>query len=325
MKNFKYIQPKSLKEASQFLGNDLIAALASAGGTDLLGLMKNKIVNPDKVVNLKSIDGLDKIIYKQGKELRIGALVTISEIAEHATIKQKFNVLAQAAEEVASPQLRNMGTIGGNICQRPRCWYFRGDFNCLRKGGDVCYAADGKNKYHCIIGGGPCYIVFPSDTAVALMALDAVLAISSGKKSRKVPIKDFYLLPEKNIERENILQPGEIVTEIIIPEPAAGTVSGYLKFKERAVWDFAMVSVAAVIQKNSATIQSGNITLGGVAPKPWLEEKVSSQLTNLTISEENLSAAAENILAEAEPLKDNGYKLVLARNLTKRLLMKLGE
>ena len=250
-------------------------------------------------------------------------MVTINEIAEHVTIKKKYTALAHAAELVSSPQLRNMGTISGNICQRPRCWYFRGDFNCLRKGGDVCYAVEGKNKYHCIIGGAPCFIVHPSDTAVALLALDAALVISSGKKSRKLLIKDFYLLPEQNVERENILQPGEIITEIIIPEPASGTTSGYLKFKERAVWDFAVVSVAAVVQKDESAIKAGNITLGGVAAKPWLEEKVSSQLTNLTISEENLDAAAKNVLADAEPLNDNGYKLVLARNLTKRLLMKL--
>ena len=323
MKNFKYIQPKSLKEASQFLEKNADVTLPLAGGTDLLGLMKNKIVTPDEVVNLKTIKGLDKIIYKPGKELRIGTLVTISKIAEHTTIKKKFSVLAQAAEEVASPQLRNVGTIGGNLCQRPRCWYFRGDFHCLRKGGDVCYAVDGKNKYHCIIGGGPCFIVHPSDIAVALMALGAVLVICSGKKSRKVPIKNFYILPDQDVERENVLQPGELVSEIIIPEPAAGTVSGYLKFKERAVWDFAVTSVAAVLQKNGSSIVSGKLAFGGVAPKPWLDEKVSAHLTGLNISKENLDKAANEVLAEAEPLEDNVYKLILAKNLTKRLLWEL--
>jgi len=323
MKNFKYIQPKSLKEAAQFLGKNPATALPVAGGTDLLGLMKTKIVALENVVNLKSISGLDKINYKEGKELRIGALVTISDIAKNPVIKKKFTVLAQAAEEVASPQLRNMGTIGGNLCQRPRCWYFRGEFNCLRKGGDDCFAVDGKNKFHCIIGGGPCFIVHPSDTAVALMALGAVLVVASGKKSRKAPINDFFILPDQDVEQENILLPGEIVTEIIVPEPAAGTVSGYLKFKERAVWDFAVVSVAAVLQKNSSSIKTGKLAYGGVAPKPWLEEKVSRHLTGLKISKENLEKAAKEGLADAEPLEENKYKIILARNLTKRLLNKL--
>ena len=166
MKSFTYISPGNLKEASKLLGDDWQGALALAGGTDILNLMKNQIENPDTVVNLKNIPGLNSIEYKRGEGMSIGALVTISELATHPDIKSKYTVLYEAAREIASPQLRNMGTIGGNLCQRPQCWYYRYDFPCLRKGGKLCYAVVGKNKYHCVIGGGPCFIVHPSDLSL---------------------------------------------------------------------------------------------------------------------------------------------------------------
>jgi len=323
MKNFEYIQPKTLEEASQLLGKSWEEALPYAGGSDVYGLLKHHIVSPARVVNLKSVPNLDRIVYTPGKGVRIGPLVKVAEIADHKIVNEKFAVLAQAAAEVASPQLRNMGTISGNICQRPRCWYFRGDFNCLRKGGDICYAVDGENKYHCIIGGGPCFIVHPSDTAVALLALDAQLTIRSGKKSRVIPIKDFFVLPEQNVLRENILTPGEIVEEIFIPEPATGCQSAYLKMKERGAWDFAIVSVAAVINRSGNQILSAKIAFGGVAPIPWMETVVSDRLKNTQITEQNISMAAQQALKDANPLKQNSYKLIMARNLTKRILTNL--
>ena len=323
MKNFKYLQPTTLKEASRWAGTNWEEALLYAGGTDLLGLMKDEIVTPQKVVNLKSISGMDKISYEQGKGLQIGALVTISTVAEHPLINEKYPVLAQAAREVASPQLRNLGTIGGNICQRPRCWYFRGDFPCLRKGGDTCFAVDGQNKYHCVIGGDSCYIVHPSDTAVALLALDANVSIFSGKKSRSVPLSKFFVLPEQDYTRENILKPGEIVTKIEIPDQPASVKSGYLKFRERGAWDFAVVSIAAVLQHDTTTITSGRVALGGVAPIPWFEQQLSSRLTGSAFSGSNFEQVASEALQTAEPLEQNEYKLPLARNLIKRLLTTL--
>jgi xanthine dehydrogenase YagS FAD-binding subunit len=322
MNNFEYIQPKTLKEASQALGNDWQTVLPFAGGTDLLGLMKDEIESPNKLVNLKSIANLNNISYVPEKGLTIGALVTINEIAGHPLINEKYSVLAQAAKEVASPQLRNVGTIGGNICQRPRCWYFRGDFHCLRKGGDICYAVDGRNKFHCVVGGGPCFIVYPSDTAVALTALDAKVVIFSDKKSRSIPIKNFFILPEVNVERENVLKPGEIVTEVQIPDLPANTESSYLKLKERRAWDFAIVSVAAVVQKNGASFTSGSIALGGVAPVPWFEKEVSAQLAGLNISAENIEQLSNKALKGAEPLADNAYKVPLAQNMIKKILLK---
>jgi xanthine dehydrogenase YagS FAD-binding subunit len=323
MKNFEYIQAKTLEEASQLLGKGWEEALPYAGGSDLYGMIKHQLVSPGKLVNLKSIPNLDRIAYTPAKGLKLGPLVKISDIADNEVIRNKYTVLAQAAAEVASPQLRNMGTIGGNLCQRPRCWYYRGEFHCLRKGGDICYAVDGENKYHCIIGGGPCFIVHPSDTAVALSALDAQLTIRNGKKSRQIALKDFFVLPEQNVLRENILNPGEIVEEIFVPEPAAGSRSGYLKMKERGAWDFAIVSVAAVVNRSGNQILSANIALGGVAPIPWLENNVSNRLKNAQITAENIALAAQETLKDAYPLKQNSYKLILARNLTRKILTNL--
>lgn len=323
MKNFIHIKPQNLKEASQLQGNNWKDVLPYAGGTDLLGLMKDGIENPDKLIDLKALPGMDKITYTPGKGLKIGALVTITDIAENDLINKKYALLGQAAKEVASPQLRNQGTIGGNICQRPRCWYFRGEFHCLRKGGDVCYAVEGENKYHCIIGGAPCFIVHPSDTAVALLALDASLTVFSGKKSRRIPLEEFFVLPEKVVTRENILKPGEIVTEIQVPDVPAGTRSGYLKLKERDVWDFATVSAAAVLKVQQDIVQTARVALGGVAPIPWLEKQLSSQLKGMNTKSNNLEPIVSNALKDAEPLEQNAYKIPMARNLIKRLITNL--
>ena len=323
MNNFEYIQPKTLKEASKSLGSDWQGSLPFAGGTDLLGLMKDGVESPQKLVNLKSLPGLNTISYIPGKGLSIGALVSIVEIAEHPVINEKYTALAQAAKEVASPQLRNVGTIGGNLCQRPRCWYFRGDFHCLRKGGDICYAVDGRNKFHCIVCGGPCFIVHPSDAAVALTALDAKVTIFSGKKSRTIPLRKFFVLPDQNVMRENILKPGEILTKIQIPDIAPDTKSTYVKMKERGAWDFAMVSVAAVVQQNGTSFQSGSVVLGGVAPVPWLEKDINGKINGMGTSPTEIEKLANTALRNAEPMAENSYKVPLARNLIKKVLLNI--
>ncbi|MBN1153597.1 xanthine dehydrogenase family protein subunit M [candidate division KSB1 bacterium] len=325
MKNFTYKSPASLKDASQLLGDDWSQSIALAGGTDLLNLMKNEVETPTRVVNLKQIKELNKIEYNSGYGLKLGALATIAEIAAHPVIKAKYRVLHEAAREIASPQLGNMGTLGGNLCQRPRCWYYRNEFPCLRKGGDICYAIDGKNKFHCIIGGGPCFIVHPSDMAVALMALDANVTIFDGEKNHTVPISEFYLLPEQDMYRETVLKPGEIVTHIYVPDVGSGEKSGYFKFKERGIWDFAVVSVAVMLRKKGKTIREARVTLGGIAPKPWLEPHVSENLINLVPDEDNVSAICDQSLRNAFDLGQNGYKILLAKNLMKRMILKLAS
>ena len=187
----------------------------------------------------------------------------------------------------------------------------------------MCYAVDAENKYHCIIGGAPCFIVHPSDTAVALVALNASVEIFSQKNTRTVSIREFFVLPDENVLRENILKPGEFITSVHIPEYQENTISGYLKVKERAVWDFAIVSVAAVLNKSGSLIQNGAIAFGGVAPKPWFEQNVSAKLSGTNPTADNIKTLTSQVLLEAEPLAQNEYKLPLARNLAKRLLSKL--
>ncbi len=322
MKKFEYLQPTTLKEAADELLKES-SSIPYSGGTDALGLLKDYIVEPEKVINLKNIKGMDEVSYKAGKGLEIGALVKIAEVAKHKTIKEKYAILSDAAELIASPQLRNMGTVGGNLCQRPRCYYFRGDFDCLRKGGDMCYAVNGQNKYHCIVGGGPCYIVYPSDLAVALLALNAKVEITSPQGVKQLPIAEFYVLPEKDYHHENVLKQGELVTKIIVPELTSGTKSKYIKFMERNVWDFAVVSVGAVVVPNGSSLKSGRIAFGGVAPAPWEIKELNSKLTGLQISDDSLDKLTSNLFSDAAPLEKNGYKVPLSRNLVKRILKEL--
>lgn len=322
MNSFKYHQPKNLTDASSLL-HGTKHSLPFAGGTDVLGLLKNNIIDSRDLVNLKSVKGFNKIKHIPGKELRIGSLVKLYEIAENDVINEKYTVLAQAVQQTASPQFRNIATLGGNLCQRPRCYYFRGDFHCIRKGGDICYAFDGQNKYHCIVGGGPCFIVHPSDSAVALLALNAELSIYSAGQSRRVPIREFFILPAVNHTKENILKTGELIEEIIIPEPAAGYRSGYIKFREREVWDFAVVSVAAVIKKSANKIEDGRIAFGGVAPVPWQIEELNKKLKGLSTREAEINKFSKEFFKDAFALEKNSYKIPLSRNLLKRILINL--
>jgi xanthine dehydrogenase YagS FAD-binding subunit len=323
MNNFKYLQPKSLHDAGNLILQNKNNALLFAGGTDALGLIKNKIVVPDNVVNLKLIKDLEGIKYTQGKEIRIGALEKIVDIADNPVIKEKFSVLAQAAKQIASPQFRNIATVGGNLCQRPRCFYFRGDFHCIRKGGEICYAEAGNNKYHCILGGGPCYIIHPSDLAVALLSLDAKLSVYSGGKSKIIPIGEFFVLPNVDHTVENILKPGEILDSVIIPEPETGSRSMYIKFMEREAWDFAVVSVAAVINKSGNKISKGRVAFGGLAPIPWQIDGLNKTLPGLSVDEDNIITFSKKYFNDATPLEMNSYKIPLIKNLLKRILIDL--
>jgi len=323
MNNFQYLQPTDLAEASRLLRDAPDETMVFAGGTDMLSLLKDDVVAPRKLVNLKGIAGLDEIRHTPEDGLVLGPLVTITAIKEDPTIRKHYPVLAEAADVLASPQLRNLGTVGGNLCQRPRCWYFRGDFHCLRKGGGVCYALEGRNKYHCIIGGHPCVIVHPSDLAVALLALDARVVIYTPEETRRIPLNEFFVLPADDYEREHVLKPGEILSRIEVPALPAGTLSGYRKFMERAVWDFAVVSVAAAFSRNGDRITGGRAAFGGVAPVPWQDDAFNRQLAGVPLTEKGVADACNSLLAGAEPLSENAFKLPLTRNLTGSLLLEL--
>ncbi|MCB0730089.1 MAG: xanthine dehydrogenase family protein subunit M [Ignavibacteriae bacterium] len=320
MKTFEYMQPENIESASKFLTKNK-DSIAFAGGTDLLGLMKDDIFSPKQLVNLKKIGDLNFIKYNENEGLRIGALTKLSEIENHNIVKEKYNVLYQSIYELATPQLKNIGTLGGNICQRPRCFYFRGDYDCIRKGGDTCFAITGHNKYHCIVGGDPCYIVHPSDTAVALVALNAKFKIFDGKNEKTIPAEEFFILPNVDETKENILNSGELLTEIIIPPINNNTVSSYIKVKERGAWDFALVSIAGVFNKNDNKITDGKIVFGGVAPSPWQDKKINDNLVSFNLTQENIKKLSSLAFEKTDVLEMNEYKVTLAKNLIIKLLL----
>ncbi|MGB6642330.1 MAG: xanthine dehydrogenase family protein subunit M, partial [Thermoanaerobaculia bacterium] len=265
--NFAYVRPGSKQEALDHLGSE--GTRIHAGGTDLLGCLRDEVFTADKVVSISGLEELEGIVRTTDGGLRIGALTTISEVAASDEVAASFSGLAQAAQDVASPQLRNQGTLGGNLCQRPRCWYFRGEFHCAKKGGDTCYAVEGENRYHAIFGGDPCYIVHPSDTAPMLVALGASVKIAGPGGEQTVALEDFFVLPDEELYKENVLQPGEMVTEIFVPPPPSGLVSSYRKARERGSWDFALASVALALRMSGKRVEEARVVLGGVAPKPW--------------------------------------------------------
>src|SRR5574340_363585 len=250
MKAFTYYKVNSVPKAIALLAKHKDSAAILAGGSDLFGLMKDrpegkKFKMPQHVIDIKEIKELNAI--KAGKGgLKIGATATIAEIAASPLVADAYPLLAQAASQVAVPQIRNVGTLGGNLCQRPRCWYFRRNLfdDCLRKGGGTCYGVAGENQYHAIMGGKGCYMVYPSDLAPALIALNAKIEIATAKGARSVPLEQFYVGPNKSIMRENVLAPGEMVVGVDVPKPAAGSKGAYIKYKERQSFDFALVSVA---------------------------------------------------------------------------------
>jgi xanthine dehydrogenase YagS FAD-binding subunit len=303
------------------------AARPIAGGQDLLTTMKEYITRPTRVVNLKSIRGLDKIEADGKGGLRIGALVTLNQLEEDANVRKNFPGLAEAAHSVGTPQIRNLGTVGGNLCQRPRCWYFRlEEVVCLKKGGSECYAATGENKYHAIFGGGPSYIVHPSDLAPMLLALGATVNVTGGDGKRAIPLDKFFTLPsDGNLRRENVLKNDEIITDIMVPASKFAANSTYLKFKERDSMDFAMSAVAAAVALGAnKTVSEARIVLGGVAPIPWRVSKAEAALVGKTLNQDLLAEVAKTALQGAEPLEKNAYKIPLTQTLVRRALAKVG-
>jgi len=235
-------------------------------------------------------------------------------------IARRYTVLAQAAAAAASPQLRNQGTIGGNICQRPRCWYFRGDFRCLRKGGDTCFAVDGENEFHCIFGGSQCYIVHPSDTAPALVALEARAHIVGPGGRRVVPLESFFILPRQNVTKENLLEPGDIVSDLILPPPD-GIRSSYRKVRARGSWDFALAGVALALKVADHRVEKARIVLSGVAPAPWRAAAAEEVLLEKPLDAETISRVAAACVNGAEPLSQNAYKIDLVKGIVEESLL----
>jgi xanthine dehydrogenase YagS FAD-binding subunit len=321
--NFTYIRPKSLEEAFKHLSSD--GSKVHAGGTDLLGCLRDHVFEASKVVSLSRMKSLRGIRKSGQGGMRIGSVTTLREVAGNSDMQKHYTALAQAASEVASPQLRNQGTLGGNICQKPRCWYYRGDFHCLRKGGEECFALAGENAFHCIFGGESCYIVHPSDTAPALGALGAQITIRGPKGQRSVALEKFHVPPAEDYTKETRLEAGEIVTEIELPPPEAGLRSSYRKVRARQSWDFALAGVAlAVVFKGDQVIKA-RVFLSGVAPVPWRSSEVEKIITGKKLDDEVVGRAAEAAVQQARPLEHNAYKIPLLRGLIEEQLLAIAR
>jgi xanthine dehydrogenase YagS FAD-binding subunit len=313
LKSFDYLVAEQFDAAvAEYAGGK---TALKAGGIDLLDLMKEGIESPSTVV---SIDGLKDLHYiREEKDgVHIGCLTTLADIGRNDLLKTKYAVLHHAAAEAATPQIRERATVGGNLCQRPRCWYFRNkEFNCLKKGGDTCFAVEGENRYHSIFGGGPSYIVHPSNVAPALVALDGMIVVrSTDGKSQQVKAADFFVLPEKSVKSENILKPGEIISELILPKAPAQSATIELREKQSFDWPVAMACVAR--------LGGGwRVCLGAVAPIPWLSKPAMEVLGNKDITPQIAAAAGEASVKNAEPMTENEYKVQLTKVATRRALL----
>lgn len=328
MRPFNYYKVASVAQAVSLLSKHQQKAAILAGGADLLGRMKDrpegpKLKMPDFLIDIKGIKELSYI--KEGKTgLRIGAGTPLSEIVSSDLIAKKYPLLHQATSQVGVPQIRNVGTLGGNLCQRPRCWYFRGKpfQDCFRKGGNHCYAPGGENRYHAVFGGANCFMVHPSDLAPALIALNARVEIASSKGSRMVPLEKFYVGPDKNILGETILTPLEMVLAVEIPVPVAMSKSVYLKLKERQSFDFAIVSVAVSLSLKNDIVDQARIVFGGLAPFPMRAVKAEAALKGKGIKDA-IAAACKEATDGAQPLGHNSYKIDAAKGILEEALVQL--
>jgi xanthine dehydrogenase YagS FAD-binding subunit len=321
MKAFAYVNAANEKEAIAALGTERGKFLPLAGGMDLLALMKDYVEQPDRLVNVKNLDRTIRRTADGG--LRIGAAVTITELLANAEATKMYPALAQGAEEVGTLQIRNAGTVGGNLNQRPRCWYYRNEeFNCLKKGGSRCFAVDGENQYHAIFGGGPCHIVHPSSLAPPLIALDARFRVAGPTGEREVAAGDYYVMPDKNIFGETVLAPNELLTHVTVPPPRGARSATYeVRFKQSHDWPLAAASVALIL--SGRTIKSARVVLGSVAPIPWRSAAAEAALAGKPLSEETAMAAADAAISGAKPMSGNAYKVQIARTAVKRAVMKL--
>ncbi|MBL7960332.1 xanthine dehydrogenase family protein subunit M [bacterium] len=320
MNKFEYAIPKKIDEVFTFLKEP--GSQIKAGGIDLLDLMKEGLTQPQRLVHIRSIEDLHYITQDGRRGIVVGPTVTLGELSSSDKLQDAYKALSQAALGAATPQIRNVATLGGNLCQRPRCWYFRSaDFDCSRKNGKTCYAFDGENQYHAIFGNDEgCVIVHPSATAVALMALDAKLKIASEKAEREIPISEFYVMPAKSMTSEHILKPGELITEIIIPPLTPGWTSYYYKQKEKQSFDWPIAEVAVVMHLNEGKCTDSRIVLGAAAPIPWRIQKTEALLKGNIVTKELAQRAAEAAMKDASPLSKNEYKVQVFKTVIARTI-----
>jgi xanthine dehydrogenase YagS FAD-binding subunit len=318
LKQFVYVEAANDAEVIAALTPDRNRVMPIAGGVDLLALMKDFIVSPERLVNVKH---LDAAISTSEGGLRIGAAARLVDLAEHPTVRRLYPALATAIDELGTPQVRHQSTVGGNIMQRPRCWYFRNEeFNCLKKGGSRCHAVEGENKYHAIFGDGPCHIVHPSNLAVAFAAYDGRFRVLGPAGPREIDAAEFFQLPSANLYAETVLQPNEIVTHVLLPAPLSRSATYIVRVRQSGDWPLAMAAVNLAL--DNETVLSARIVLGAVAPVPWRVPAAERSLVGRTISEASAADAALSAVAGAKPLSGNSYKIQVARTAVKRAILK---
>jgi xanthine dehydrogenase YagS FAD-binding subunit len=325
MPAFELFQPASIDEALSLLDQHKSEAWVMGGGMDSFDWLKDRTKRPGVVVDLSQVAELRGIKEVNGG-LEIGATTTLTEVVTHAGIQDKFKILAEAAELVASPQIRNQATLAGNVSQDTRCWYYRSGWSCYRAGGNICYAdtPTAINREHAILQQDRCVAVSPSDTAPALIALDAEFVIRSAGGERVVKAEDYFLGPQIDIMHMTVLRPGELLTTIRIPATWAGAQFYFEKVRDRNVWDFPLVNVASAMKVSGTTISELRLAVGAVAARPLRLTAVEAAVAGKARSEETASAAGELAIAGATPLRYNAYKIPLMRNLVKRAIRGTG-
>jgi xanthine dehydrogenase YagS FAD-binding subunit len=321
MRPFEYVSAETPEQAVSLLGASWGSAEVLAGGTDLLALMKEEVVVPKRVVNIKEIAEL-RGVTAEGKGLRLGALTLLADVADDPNVERDYPALAEALREAASPQIRNMATVGGNLCQRPRCWYFRNGLGLLPKDEDGKeLVTAGENRYHAILGNdGPAKFVSPSTIVPVLIAYGAKVRLQGPKGQRELPLEKFYVIPASENEREHDLKPNEIVTGVVLP-PAAGKAAHY-EIRQKAAFDWPLAVTSVALVMDGGKVQSARVVLGHVAPVPWVSTEAAQFLVGKAISEETASGAAQAALQKATPLSQNAYKVQLARISVKRAILK---
>ena len=331
MRPFEYASPTSKEQVAALLGSSWEQGAILAGGTDLLALMKDDVVAPKRLVNIKQLEALRGTSYQSGNGLRIGALTTLDDLASSNKDLVAYPILAEAAYEAASPQIRNLATIGGNMCQRPRCWYFRNGMGLLpMTPNGKSMVVEGDNRYSAILGNdGPAYFVSPSTIAPALIAYGAKIRIYSAKASgsgvRELPLEKFFVIPKSENEREHDLKPDEMVIELVVPPPSQNTKAGYFEVRQKAAFDWPLAMAAVTLEMNGNTVKSARVVLGHVAPIPWISPEAAQALVGKPLTVDTAMAAANAAVAKAKPLSHNKYKITLAKAAVKRAILKAAE
>ena len=322
MNAFEYASPSTKKDAVEILSETPDKAVVLAGGTDLLSLMKDNVAAPERVVSLKSIRELDGVSYDGNHGLRIGALVTLDEVAGDSKVQQDYPSLVQAIDGIRSPQLQSIGTVVGELCQRPRCWYYRGGYGLLAKLDGKSMVLEGDNRYHAILGNaGPAYFVNPSSMAPALIALGAYLKIYGPTGERDLPLEKFYRIPKTDGQKEYNLASNEIVTDILVP-PVQGHANATYEVRQKEALDWPLAAAAVSLELKGGKVRAARVVLGHVAPTPWASSAAEEAIKGKAPEEANAEKAGQAAVQGAKPLSMNGYKVRLARVAVKRAILR---